>query len=151
MSWVLCPDESVGTLPYISNSWARRLASRLSEKLHAHHNLIAPKTSVPLDHNSSRESGMLRVPQWWYASLPPSCRQNTACDHSKRRRARRKAMNMPLTTSIQGALICHRKVHKAFQLNRKLVFFFASEQCPKSVRSCRLRRARMRNCYPECA
>jgi hypothetical protein len=67
MSWVLCPDESVGTLPYISNSWARRLASRLSEKLHAHHNLIAPKTSVPLDHNSSRESGMLRVPQWWYA------------------------------------------------------------------------------------
>lgn len=51
--------HSVANLSYIYDRRVRRLASRLSEMQHAHHNLIASATSVPLDHSSSLESIML--------------------------------------------------------------------------------------------
>lgn len=52
--------HSVANLSYIYDRRVRRLASRLSEMQHAHHDLIACATSVPLDHSSSLESVMLK-------------------------------------------------------------------------------------------
>ncbi len=52
--------HSVANLSYIYDRRVRRLASRLSELQHAHHDLIASITSVPLDHSSSLESVMLK-------------------------------------------------------------------------------------------
>jgi CopG family nickel-responsive transcriptional regulator len=51
---------SVANLSYIYDRRVRKLASRLSEMQHSHHNLIASTTSVPLDHNSSLECVMLK-------------------------------------------------------------------------------------------
>lgn len=53
-------EHSVANLSYIYNRQVRRLAGRLSELQHAHHDLIASTTSVPLDHNSSLEGVMLK-------------------------------------------------------------------------------------------
>lgn len=53
---------SVGNLSYIYDRRVRRLASRLSAMQHAHHDLIASATAVPLDHSSSLESVMLKGP-----------------------------------------------------------------------------------------
>ena len=55
-------QHSVANLSYIYDRRVRRLASRLSELQHAHHDLIASITSVPLDHSSSLESVMLKGP-----------------------------------------------------------------------------------------
>jgi CopG family nickel-responsive transcriptional regulator len=46
--------HSVANLSYIYDRRVRRLASRLSELQHAHHDLVAATTSLPLDHSSSR-------------------------------------------------------------------------------------------------
>lgn len=51
---------SVANLSYIYDRRVRQLASRLSELQHAHHDLIASTTSVPLDHSNSLESVMLK-------------------------------------------------------------------------------------------
>lgn len=51
---------SVANLSYIYDRRVRRLASRLSDMLHTHHDLIASTTSVPLDHSSSLDSVMLK-------------------------------------------------------------------------------------------
>ena len=53
-------QHSVANLSYIYDRRVRRLASRLSDLQHAHHDLIASTTSVPLDHSSSLESVMLK-------------------------------------------------------------------------------------------
>lgn len=52
--------HSVANLSYIYDRRVRRLASRLSEMQHAHHDLIASTISLPLDHSSSLESVMLK-------------------------------------------------------------------------------------------
>lgn len=52
--------HSVANLSFIYDRRVRQLASRLSELQHAHHDLIASTTSVPLDHSSSLESVMLK-------------------------------------------------------------------------------------------
>lgn len=52
--------HSVANLSYIYDRRVRRLASRLSDLQHAHHDLIASTTSVPLDHSSSLECVMLK-------------------------------------------------------------------------------------------
>ena len=54
--------HSVANLSYIYDRRVRRLASRLFEMQHAHHDLIASATSFPLDHRSSLESVMLKGP-----------------------------------------------------------------------------------------
>ena len=59
---VVTHKYSIATLSYIYDRQIRRLASRLSEMQHAHHNLIASVTAVPLDHNSTLESVMLKGP-----------------------------------------------------------------------------------------
>lgn len=59
---VVAHKHSVASLSYIYDRRVRRLASRLSEMRHAHHDLIASATSVPLDHSSSLESVMLKGP-----------------------------------------------------------------------------------------
>ena len=59
---VVAHKHSVANLSYIYDRRVRRLASRLSEMQHAHHDLIASATSVPLDHSSSLESVMLKGP-----------------------------------------------------------------------------------------
>lgn len=51
---------SVANLSYIYDRQVRQLANRLSEIQHAHHDLIASITSVPLDHSSSLESVMVK-------------------------------------------------------------------------------------------
>lgn len=51
---------SVANLSYIYDRRVRQLANRLSEMQHAHHDLIASTTLVPLDHSSSLESVMLK-------------------------------------------------------------------------------------------
>lgn len=51
---------SVGNLSYIYDRRVRRLASRLSDLQHAHHDLIACSTSIALDHSSSLEGVMLK-------------------------------------------------------------------------------------------
>jgi CopG family nickel-responsive transcriptional regulator len=59
---VVAHKHSVANLSYIYDRRVRRLASRLSEMQHAHHDLISSATSVPLDHSSSLESVMLKGP-----------------------------------------------------------------------------------------
>jgi CopG family nickel-responsive transcriptional regulator len=59
---VVAHKHSVASLSYIYDRRVRRLASRLSEMQHAHHDLIASATSVPLDHNSSLENVILKGP-----------------------------------------------------------------------------------------
>lgn len=54
--------HSVANLSYIYDRRVRRLASRLSELQHAHHDLVAATTSLPLDHSSSLDSVMLKGP-----------------------------------------------------------------------------------------
>lgn len=57
---IVAHQHSVANLSYIYDRRVRRLASRLSEMQHAHHDLIASATSVPLDHSNSLESVMLK-------------------------------------------------------------------------------------------
>lgn len=57
---VVAHKFSVANLSYIYDRRVRRLASRLSEMQHAHHDLVASASSVPLDHSSSLESVMLK-------------------------------------------------------------------------------------------
>ncbi len=52
--------HSVANLSFIYDRRVRRLASRLSEMQHTHHDLVAAISSVPLDHSSSLESVMLK-------------------------------------------------------------------------------------------
>ena len=52
--------HSVANLSYIYDRRVRRLASRLSDMQHAHHDLIVSSTSLPLDHDSNLESVMLK-------------------------------------------------------------------------------------------
>ena len=59
---VVAHKHSVANLSYIYDRRVRRLASRLSDMQHAHHDLIASATSFPLDHSSSLESVMLKGP-----------------------------------------------------------------------------------------
>ena len=59
---VIAHKHSVANLSYIYDRRVRRLASRLSEMQHAHHDLIASATSVPLDHSCTLESVMLKGP-----------------------------------------------------------------------------------------
>ena len=61
-SEVAAHKHSVANLSYIYDRRIRRLASRLSEMQHAHHDLVIVASSVPLDHNSSLESVMLKGP-----------------------------------------------------------------------------------------
>lgn len=56
----LSHEHSVANLSYIYDRRVRQLASRLSELQHAHHDLIASTTSVPLDHSNSLECVMLK-------------------------------------------------------------------------------------------
>lgn len=57
---VVAHQHSVATLSYIYDRRVRQLAGRLSAMQHAHHNLVASSTSLPLDHNSNLESVMLK-------------------------------------------------------------------------------------------
>lgn len=57
---VVAHRHSVANLSYIYDRRVRRLASRLSDMQHAHHDLIASSTSLLLDHNSNLESVMLK-------------------------------------------------------------------------------------------
>lgn len=57
---VIAHKHSVANLSYIYDCRVRRLASRLSEMQHAHHDLVVSASSVPLDHSSSLESVMLK-------------------------------------------------------------------------------------------
>lgn len=57
---VVAHKHSVATLSYIYDRRVRRLASRLSDRQHAHHDLIVSATSVPLDHSSTLENVMLK-------------------------------------------------------------------------------------------
>lgn len=59
---VVAHEYSIANLSYIYDRRVRRLASRLSEMQHAHHDLVASANSVPLDHSSSLESVMLKGP-----------------------------------------------------------------------------------------
>ena len=57
---VIAHKHSVANLSYIYDCRVRRLASRLSEMQHAHHDLVVSASSVPLDHSSGLESVMLK-------------------------------------------------------------------------------------------
>lgn len=56
---IIAHQYSVANLSYIYDRRVRRLASRISEMQHAHHDLVVAASSVPLDHNSTLESVML--------------------------------------------------------------------------------------------
>jgi CopG family nickel-responsive transcriptional regulator len=55
-------DHCVANLSYIYDRQTRTLAQRLSEMQHAHHDLIAATTTIPLDHDHSLESVLLKGP-----------------------------------------------------------------------------------------
>lgn len=57
---VIAHEFSVANLSYIYDRTVRRLASRLSDMQHAHHDLVVSASSVPLDHSSAFEAVMLR-------------------------------------------------------------------------------------------
>lgn len=57
---VVAHEYSVANLSYIYDRRVRRLASRLSEMQHDHHDLVVCANSVPLDHSSTLESIMLK-------------------------------------------------------------------------------------------
>ncbi len=56
----LAHTHCVANLSYVYNHRVRALASKLSDFQHAHHDLIAAVTTMPLDHENSLESVMLK-------------------------------------------------------------------------------------------
>ena len=57
---IVAHEFSVANLSYIYDRTVRRLASRLSDMQHAHHDLVVSASSVPLDHSSAFEAVMLK-------------------------------------------------------------------------------------------
>ena len=54
--------DAVASLSYVYNHRTRRLAARLLDLQHAHHDLVVAATHVVLDHESSMETIALRGP-----------------------------------------------------------------------------------------
>ena len=75
--------QCIASLSYVYNHHERRLASRLAEEQHAHHDLVVSSMHVHLDHENCIETLILRGPTAAVIQLAESIMAQTGVRHGK--------------------------------------------------------------------